>query len=233
MLNRQGWIFTDAMFLAAEVSLTPSLAARCLPGGISLAPSHTATLFVAHYPKTSFGSVYNEAGLFIDVRRFGRRASFCPWMLVDDDVALILGREALGYPKKLGTILLQREGDSIRATVERRGAQLFSFDGAIGGPAQDAPAMLGRRFYNAYGLLGLSLPRLLSFSPREEILEVSEVSLQMKIAGAARDPLLDVGLGEIQRAYLYRVNIGASGLPIPVRWVSPFFTIKNHVLRYL
>src|SRR5437016_7485825 len=46
---------------------------------------------------------------------------FCPWMMVDDDVALIVGRELLGYPKKLGSIAWRREGDFIEGIASRRG----------------------------------------------------------------------------------------------------------------
>src|SRR5262245_43112376 len=86
-----GWIFTDAACLSARVEIDGAAAARWLPRGLSAASPATATLFVAHYPETSFGSVYNEAGLFMDVRRGSRAGVHCPWMLVDDDIALILG----------------------------------------------------------------------------------------------------------------------------------------------
>jgi len=94
-----GWIFEDAIFVALEVEIDPTKAVRAMPLG--LRPADRATLFVAHYPRTSFGSVYSEAGLFVHLR-FPRGAVHCPWMLVDDDVALITGRELLGYPTVSG-----------------------------------------------------------------------------------------------------------------------------------
>ena len=40
-------------------------------------------------------------------------------MYVDDDVAMIGGREIYGLPKKIAKIELAREGNTVRGTVER------------------------------------------------------------------------------------------------------------------
>src|SRR5262249_17028255 len=153
------------------------------------------------------------------------------WMLVDDDVALILGREALGYPKKLGEISLSIESSQARATVDRRGARLLEIEGRLLGAHKAPPPMLGRRFCNVQGTIRLSLPRPLSFTPREEILEAREAALRVKLAGSDRDPLPALGIGEATGGCLYRVNIGAASLPFPVRPVSPLFTVRSHALR--
>ena len=55
------WLIEDARFIAARVDLDPEAAARWLPR--NLHPTGTARLFFAYYPKTSFGSVYNEVAL--------------------------------------------------------------------------------------------------------------------------------------------------------------------------
>ena len=232
MARVDGWIFTNATFVAAEVEVDAAAAARWLPGGLRLASPATATLFVAHYPETSFGSVYNEAGLFLDVRRGGRAAVHCPWMVVDDDVALILGREALGYPKKMAALSLSLESDDIEATVERRGVRLLELRGKVGRREESPPPMLARRACNVWGTMGLSLQRLLSFTPREQILEAREVEMQIEVRESARDPLHELKIGRVLRAYRYRLNIGGAGVPLPVRAVSPLFMMQRWALRY-
>ena len=97
-------MYTGAVFFAARVALDPKRARVWLPPGVSLAKPCVATVFAAHFPETSFGSVYDEAGVFFHVTRRFRSAVFCPWMVVTDDVALTVGRELLGYPKKLARI---------------------------------------------------------------------------------------------------------------------------------
>lgn len=232
LANLGGWIFTDATFLAAKVEIDPDRAARWLPGGLRLARPATATLFIAHYPQTSFGSVYNEAGLFVDVRRRLRSAVHCPWMLVDDDIALILGRELLGYPKKMGTFSVSLDGDDVDASVERKGVRLLRLRGKVGPAAVNPPPMLARRTFNAWGPLGLALQKLLTFTPTEQILEARTVDLAIEIRPAPRDPLHELGVGRVLEAYRYRLNIGGSGVPLPVRSLSPLYLLRSLTLRY-
>jgi acetoacetate decarboxylase len=233
LANRGGWMFTDARFIAARVAIDPEAAADALPFGLRISKPAMATLFVASYPETSFGSVYNEAGLFLHARHLGRDVVHCPWMLVDDDVALIAGRELLGYPKKIGRIEIAIDGDRAVASVERRGAPILEMRATFGSTAADPPPMLGRPARNVWGALGLALPRLLSFTPVEEVLEAREAELSMTVHEARLDPIARFGFGRVEAAYFYRVNIGGRMLPIPMLPVSPLFPIKNLLLRYL
>src|SRR5215467_12082445 len=77
MLSPGDWVYRDAHYLVADMAIDAAAAAPW-------------------FPDNTFGSRYCEAGLFLHVRHLGRRAIFSPWMIVDDDVALILGRELLG-----------------------------------------------------------------------------------------------------------------------------------------
>src|SRR6187399_2504177 len=91
LANIGGPMYTGAVFFAARVALDVRAARRWLPPGLSLSRPATATVFAAHFPHTSFGSVYDEAGIFFHVRRHLRGGVFCPWMVVTDDVALTVG----------------------------------------------------------------------------------------------------------------------------------------------
>lgn len=215
-------MFEDARFLALEVALDPSAIAAALPFGLWAAPR--ATLFVAHYPRTTFGSVYSEAGLFVHLR-FPRGAVHCPWMLVDDDVALITGRELLGYPKKLGRVELAIDGGDVRARVERRGAHLLSMRGRLGATDPDPPPMLGRRAINARG------SRLVSFVPKERIREARRADVELELGGSDRDPLDRLGIGEVLEARSYRVDIGGRLPPIAVAPASPLYRLRTLTLR--
>ena len=245
LTNRGGDLYTGAIFFAARVALDERVARRWLPPGVGLARPATATVFVSRFPETSFGSVYDEAGVFFHVRRRFRDAVFCPWMVVTDDVALVVGRELLGYPKKMARIAFDldggREGSEIHAEVERRGRVLLRLSGRVGERVHDAPPMLGQRALNVRGSFGLTTQRLVTFTPRERIVEARRATAALELGGAApgdqleegRDPVDELGLGAVLGAHLYRVNVGASFPPRDLRRVGPGFLLRSLGARWL
>lgn len=219
----RGLIYRDAHYLAATVEVDPAVMRRWLPFGVRLAEPARADLFAAWFPDCSFGSVYHEAGLFVHVRTLRGTGIHCPWMILDDDVALILGRELLGYPKKLGEIEWSLDGDRVAAAATRKGARLLTMSGTLGEVLDDAPPFLGRPHRNVIGTMGLALPRLLAFTPGEHPIETRRVDLEVEVGGSERDPLHRMGLGRVVEARLHRVDLSAGSLPVPVRPLTPLF----------
>jgi acetoacetate decarboxylase len=231
MLSPGANMYDDAHYLVADMEIDPVVARRFVPSPLRVAKPAMASVFTGFFPKNTFGSVYREAGIFIHVEHGRTRAIFSPWMLVDDDVALILGRELLGYPKKMGEIDWAIDGDNIRGIASRRGAELISMEGTLGERVTNPPPMLGRPHRNVRSSLGLALPKVLAFTPHETPIEVRHAKLSVKISGSERDPLSDLGFGRVLRSYLHRVNIAARGLPIPIRTVSPLWYMRQWLLR--
>jgi acetoacetate decarboxylase len=58
-------------------------------------------------------------------------------MPVTNDIALILGREVFGYPKKMAEIGFEREGDDIRGWTERHGTRFFEVKARLNGKFND------------------------------------------------------------------------------------------------
>lgn len=241
LANIGGPMYTGAIFFAARVVLDARAARRWLPPGVCLATPATASVFAAHFPHTSFGSVYDEAGIFFHVRRRFRDAAFCPWMVVTDDVALTVGRELLGYPKKLARVSFDigdgKEGSSVRAEIERRGKVLLRLSGRIGEAVDAAPPMLGQRFLNVRGALGLGAQRLVTFHPRERIRSVRRASALLEIPPPAheadRDPIGELGLGAVLGAHLYHVDVSAGLPPRDVRSAGLRFAVQSLGARWL
>ena len=225
------WLYRDAHYLVAEMDIDPAKAKRWVPSPLRLARPATATLFTAWFPSTTFGSVYSEAGLFLDVTHHGRPAVFSPWMIVDDDVALITGRELLGYPKKLGEIDFRMEGDTVSGVACRRGAELVRMKGTLREEIVAPPPVLARPHRNVRASMGLALPKVIAFTPREEVISVRRVDLEVTVGGSERDPLHELGFGAVRAARLHRVNLGSSLPPIPVAGVSPIWFLKQWLLR--
>jgi len=55
----------------------------------------------------------------------GEEGNYCLAMPVTNDMALVLGREVFGYPKKMGSIQFTRRDKDIEGTTERHGLRFF------------------------------------------------------------------------------------------------------------
>jgi len=237
-----GRLYEDAWYFVVDVALDEAAAREFLPSGLALAKPAKASVFFARFEKTSFGSSYDEAGVLFHVKRWLRPGLFSPWMVVTDDVALVLGREVLGYPKKLAEIDLRIDGDSIRAEVARRGQKLLSLDATLGDaiPARDVRPVLGPRAYGVRGAFGPGAQELVTFSPRERPREVRRAEASLAVhpttateGGVVRDPLCALGLGRVVEARLHRIDIHASLPPRVVGSGSLAFAARNLGARYL
>lgn len=227
-LPEGGFIYRDAHYLTAVVEIDPDKMRPWLPAGVTLAEPATADLFCAWFPDCNYGSVYHEAGLFVHVKTgiglFATTGIHCPWMILDDDAAMILGREVLGYPKKMGSIHWSIDGDTVAASAERRGVTLVEMRGTLGEVIDNPPPILGRPHRNVVGSV---LPYLVAFTPGEHVIEVRRAHLEVSVGNSERDPLHDMGVGRVIEARLHRVNLSAGTPPVPLRPILPTFTTSR------
>jgi acetoacetate decarboxylase len=121
--------FTNAEILLASFKTNPEVIREILPKPLKPSPDSSGTVFVARYPQTNFGSVYNEGALFLNCEFKGERGGYCLSMPVDEDMAMIGGREIYGYPKKMAEkISLERNGDHVIGSVIRKGTELIRME---------------------------------------------------------------------------------------------------------
>lgn len=227
------WMWKDASILAVGFEVDRNAASAWLPTGLRLAKPARSTVFIASYGETSLGVAYHETGVLIHAELAGEQVIHCPWMLVDDDRPLILGREILGYPKKLGTISLDVQPNSVRASVERKGVKLIEMSGELGLADPEAPPLLGGTAVNVWGLVGLSIPKLIRFRFEERIHLARHARVTAEIRGGEHDPLDQLQLGRVIHARLYRTSFRLGrGLPLPVLPVRPQFLFEHWALRY-
>ncbi|PQP20831.1 acetoacetate decarboxylase family protein [Rhodococcus opacus] len=219
-------LYRDAHYFTATVDIDPTHITQWLPTGVRPTEPARADLFTAYFPDNNFQSPgYHEAGLFVHVNTMRGTGIHCPWMIVDDDVALIIGRELLGYPKKLGQIDWTLTDTDIHAEAGRRGHTLLTMGGRLGAVIADPPPILARPHRNVVGLTGLFPSWLLAFTPRESVVEVRRIEdLTLQIRGSERDPLDQMGIGQVIEARLHRVDLpGVRVPPIPIRPLTPLF----------
>lgn len=130
--------FSDAEMLFVTFESDPDVIRKVLPSPLRPSKDNTASAFIAKYPKTNFGSVYNEGALFLNCEYKGERGAYCLSMPVDDDMALIGGREGYGYPKKIADrITLECGDDEVVGSVVRKGTEIIRIECRLSGDAPD------------------------------------------------------------------------------------------------
>lgn len=229
--DRELW--ENARMVFADVPVDEETVRDWVPLPLQLAKPARASVFIADYPETSFGCVYREAALLLHVRLFGViPAVYCPWMVVDDDRAMILGRELLGYPKKMAKFRFEEKNGKFLGTVRRKGVEVLRMEGSIGAEVDDPPPGIGRRTINARHLLGAAPGHLLAFRPRETVHSANDMNLKVTLSSSPEDPI-GVATGEAENATIRTCDIGANFLLPPLRiWpVGPGFQAKLMRLR--
>lgn len=133
--------FYDAEMLTVVWETTPESIEKLLPPPLKPAAKPLAMAFVANYPSTNFSLPYLESALFIRASFEGQEGFYCLAMPVTDDMAMAGGREIWGYPKKMASISLQRDGDSVEGSTERHGIQFLNIWANLTGNINDDSVM--------------------------------------------------------------------------------------------
>jgi acetoacetate decarboxylase len=215
-------LWDNARFIFADVPVDARRASRILPWGLKLAEPARATLFIVDYTKTAFTIPYHEAAMLLHVRHPLGPGLHCPWMIVDDDTALIYGRELLGYPKKMGTFEFEEDETRISASLTRRGIRILSMEGEKRGRQQNPAPAFDVKTYNVGGPGSLfAINPIWMFRPKEVIHESLEMDVKLKIEVSEFDPIVDIVAGDpISGRFVvmdivssrYNVMVGFSGI---------------------
>ena len=108
----------------------PKVVAAVLPKPLQAPKDPVVSAFVARYPQTNFGVDYYEGALSVGAEYRGERGFYCLAMPVDDDMAMIGGREQFGFPKKMADrISLERDGTRVVGSVVRHGVEILHIEG--------------------------------------------------------------------------------------------------------
>ena len=225
-------LWEDARFILADVPLKAKEARKILPWGMKLTDPPTATLFIADYRKTGFTVPYKEAGVLVHVKTLFGTGYHCCWMPVDDDTALIYGRELLGYPKKLAKIDFEETPETIKASVTRRGVKVLSIEGKRG-PAQSTPdPVFDVKTFNIGGMgqtFAFNLVWLLR--PIEIIHESYDADVSVELNDSELDPLTTFIEPRVLRGQMAVTDIPGSYYMFPVgiagiKWLSHTFPMR-------
>ena len=133
--------FYDAKMLTVFWETKPETVRRLLPAPLKPGKVPLAMAFVAEYPRTNFGVSYRESALFLRAEFNGEEGNYCLAMPVTNDIALILGRETFGYPKKLANIEFRHREKAIEGLTERHGINFFEVKARMTGKLNSEDAL--------------------------------------------------------------------------------------------
>jgi len=212
-------IFFDAEMAMVLFRTDPDVVKRIIPEPLKPLAEPFAMAFIARYPKTNFGSVYNEAALTLVVEYEGELGGYCLTMPVTEDMALIGGREVFGFPKKIADeISLERTENGVKGRYVRKGIELMnlsmSFDEEV--EANKLVEILGTltsqepgeewkavsynfKFFQSPQIIGFDYkPRLVkqvtTFRPSSRI--KLSYNFDLKLGSSDRDPLAEIPVKE-------------------------------------
>ncbi|MBN2158783.1 MAG: acetoacetate decarboxylase family protein [Spirochaetes bacterium] len=183
-------LWEDTTFVLVDVPVNPDEANKILPALMFLRKPYRATFFIARYAKTAFTGSYNESALLLHVRTPIGKGVYCPWMIVNDDTAMIYGRELLGYPKKMADIPFKDDGKKITASLWRRNVRLISVRAERGRKEKNPRPVLQMKTFNIGGIgQSFSFNPVWMFKPREAVRESYTARVALDIQYSDYDPI--------------------------------------------
>ena len=225
----------NARFVLVDVPLDYHEVKRILPWGMKPSNPPMATLFIVDYTKVSFPIVpYHEAAMLIHVSTPLGAGLHCCWMIVDDDTALILGREMLGYPKKMGDFEYDEKDGNIHASVSRRGVKVMDITAKRGLPQTPKPPVFDIKTFNV-GAMGqfFALNPIWVFRAREVIHESYQADIKLTLNDSGFDPISRLVAGEPQSGRIVVMDIPGDGAYMaPVGVAGPCWFGRTFNMRF-
>lgn len=134
-------VFYGAEMLNTVWETKPEVIAKLLPAPLKpVEGKPLVSTFVANYPKTSFAPPYKEAGMFILAQCDGVAGRYCLSMPITDGMAMAMGREICGLPKKMADINFEVKDGKVSGKISRNGIEFFKVDANISGALNDSAA---------------------------------------------------------------------------------------------
>lgn len=229
----EGKLWENARFILADVPLDPAEARKIMPFGMKPVEPASGILFIADYTKTSFTIPYQEAALLVRVRTIFGEGLHCCWMVVNDDTALIYGRELLGYPKKLADISFEESGVKVSASVIRRGIKVMSLEAERGAAETNPKPVFDIKTFNAGGMgqYFVCNPVWL-LRPVEEIHESYEAAVSLALEDAELDPIARLVAGPPTSGRFAVTDILGTRYMFPAGIAGPLWFPRTFNMRY-
>jgi hypothetical protein len=228
-------IAKNARFIIADLPANTAEVSKILPFILKPAKAPTVRLFAVSYERAAYCPPYNEAGLNVFVRSPVGAGGHTSWIVVNDDTALILGREVLACPKKLADIRYGEEGGHVSASVRRRGVELFSIEADRLEAEEDPGFVFDSNLFNAGGLgqFGFFNP-IWCFRLKERIYESYRARGTLDLNDSVCDPIKRY-IGEYSNPVqmrMVRMDIYQMRYMLPAGLTGPGWALRTYNMRF-
>jgi acetoacetate decarboxylase len=123
--------FYDVETLSVFWETKQEVVERLLPPPLEPTDTPIARAYVCEFPRTNFGISYQETALMLVCQYKGEVGVYILAMHVDNDMAMALGREMFGYPKKMAEIKFKRGRVGASGWGKRRGIKVVDMQSRI------------------------------------------------------------------------------------------------------
>ncbi len=208
--------FFGARMLLIVFRTDPEVVRAVLPRQLTPLEDPLGVAFVADYARTNFGLSYHEAGLALRCRLGREQGLYHLCMPVDDDTAMVGGRESFGFPKKMADSITFRDEDgALEGSVVRRGVELMRIRAQRTGSASETDLARifeddGERhctrsflfkFFPAPNGKSLDyLPRVVRQQTAVRPLEADNLEATLELSSSAADPWAEIPVRGIEAA---------------------------------
>lgn len=222
----------NARFVILDVPLHPTAVRKILPLGMWAGARPRGTLFVVDYTAPTFTFPYREAGLMVHVRTPLGRGWHCCWMVMDDNTAMIYGRETLAYPKKRADIVFEERGNRVHASVTRQGIQVLTIDAEYGAPEAPRPVFDVKTF-NVGGIgQMLGVNPIWMFRLTETLRESYTATATLSLQESRNDPLHGLVAGDPSSVRFVTSDVTGGRYLFPVGVAGLKWFSETYFMRY-
>ena len=208
-----GGLLGDVNMVIVFFKTDPEIVKQVIPPPLKPGPEPLGHAYVAEFQKTNFGIKYNEAALFLQAQYKDEIGNYCLAMPVDNDMAMVAGREVYGYPKKIAeSITLSRIDNHVQGTCIRHGIPIIEVSADLQAPFPEkfegSPDFLLKAFPSIDQLRVDDLPRLLRVQHKQEYGSIEIGTGTLTLNKSSNDPLHEIPVQEVtMAAYTTNTNI--------------------------
>ena len=195
--------FVGAEMLMVDFLTRPATVAAILPPGLEPAAEPLVTAMVGRW-RSNCVADFAGGAIYVMARHKEIEAPYVLAMFMNQDSAIVFGRDLFGEPKKLATATLQRRGALMHGYVERHGARLIDIRATLDrdlGPATVKGANFNIKATPAAGGVGCEDDPVLTLAEFDNALSVRrEGSAVLRLGSTVHDPLGDLEIVKVLRA---------------------------------
>ena len=195
--------FVGAEMLMINFLTRPEIVDEILPPGLEPAAEPLVTAMVGRW-RSNCVADFAGGAIYVMARHGDIEAPYVLAMFMDQDHAIIFGRDLFGEPKKQATSRLQRRGDAMHGYVERLGTRVIEIEATL--PISHEPSREKGANFNIKALpsctgVGLEDDPVLTLAEFDNHLTVRrEGTGTLRLRSTVHDPLADIEICELRGA---------------------------------